>query len=129
VPAPQHAARSPPDAATPDLELRLHQQHVVGGPTAVADGRQTRVREMNETSATTRSGSRITRRLGELGRCQRPGVHPLDHAHAVVAADESARAAVADIEGDHLTGAALEENLSESARRGADVEREPARSP
>ena len=111
------------DLAAPGLELRLDEHERLpararrAGAPAAAPSR----REMNETSQAT--SSRRERQLGQLA-----GVHALEHGHARVVAQPRVQLAVADVERDHARGAALEQDVGEPARRGADVEAvEPGR--
>ena len=50
------------------------------------------------------------------------GVKTLDHSHSRVGGDLGCELAVADIEGDHAGRIAFEQNLSEAAGRGLDIE-------
>ena len=73
--------------------------------------------EMKETSIVARSG-----RYGRSAGASSTRVHALDHVHARVVAKAPVELAVADVEGDHPLGAALQQAVGEAARRGADVE-------
>ena len=76
---------------------------------------------MNDTSHVTSCGRE--RELRERSR-----VRPLEHRHARIVANARVKLAVAHVERDHARGAALEQNVAEPARRGAEVEAvEPGR--
>ncbi len=106
------------DHGAPGLELRLDQQHHRCPRLAQhASTGITTVSEMNETSATAAStGPPI------VGDGRRADVRPFEHGHPLVVADARVELAVADVEGDDLGGAALEQAVGEPSGRGATVE-------
>ena len=70
---------------------------------------------MKETSQTASCGRE--RELGERAR-----VRPLQHRDARIGAETRVQLPVADVERDHARRTALEEDVGEAARRGADVD-------
>ena len=111
-------ARPPP----PGLELRLdeHERLPAGLRAARSTGGSASRTLMKETSQTSRSGRTAAR--VELAR-----VRPLEHGDARVVAQPRVQLAVADVDGDHARGAALEQEVGEAARRRADVDRSRGR--
>ena len=113
-----HAA-TPPTSGPAGLELRLHQQHESApgrGARPAAPGSTARS-EMNDRSATTRStGPPIASgvRCRTLARSRTSTRGSLAQARVELA--------VADVDGDHLRRAALEQAVGEAAGRRAGVE-------
>ncbi len=111
-----HAARA--HAILADLELRLHHGNDIGV------GRRAR-RQCGQ-----HCGQRDERQVGDhqvdraadrVGR-QIAHVGALHHGHARIGAQRPGQLAVADVDGDHLAGAAVEQDLGEPAGRGAGVQ-------
>ena len=73
---------------------------------------------MNDRSATTRSNG-----CTELGGIGVSDVGALDHRDALVGSKRPRELPVADVDGNHVRGAALEQAVGESAGRRADVDR------
>ena len=106
------------DAALPDplaARPRTAASRARGSPTSRPQRRAGAaapcVSEMNERSATTRSGAYGSSSALELAR-----VAPLDHRHARVVAQPPVELAVGDVERHHVLRAALEQAVGEPAR-------------
>ena len=65
-------------------------------------------------------------RLADIAGDEIAGVQPLARDDARVGGEARIKLAVADVDGEHLARAALEQHLREAAGRGAEVERDAA---
>ena len=111
------------DLGASGLELRLDQQHQSGRRDAArrAAAPSTRVSEMNDRSATTTStGPPMLAGVASRTWKRSSTVHPR------VVADARVELTVADVDGHHLRGAALQQAVGEPAGRRAGVEHPPA---
>ena len=118
-----HDAMVRPAAA--GLELRLHERDDVTGwrrPSVAAIGPRTSPSEMNETSTVAMAiGS------GSVVAVSVAGVRALHRDDPRVAPQRLRELAAADVEGVDASRAALQQDVGEAARRGADVEGDQAR--
>ena len=80
---------------------------------------------MNDTSMTTRSDARAD--VGQRFASEIARVGALDHRHARVLPQLPVQLPVADVQGDDVARAALQQHVGEAAGRRADVERQHAR--
>ncbi|CAN5253895.1 hypothetical protein BH09BAC2_BH09BAC2_00050 [soil metagenome] len=117
------------DRGAADLELGLHQQHKVGVVRSdLARGRQhVRKRDERQVPGDQLRGGGDPARLREAHGRHVTDVESLDRDHAGVGGDGCRQLSVTDIHGDHRVGAALAQNLCESAGRCAHIEGEPPR--
>ena len=125
----QHAradCRVADDAALADvlaagLELRLHEHDGLPARRGERSAGGSAIRTRDERHVAD-DELRRERELGERAR-----VRPLEHDDARVVAQPLVQLPVADVDGDHARGAALQQDVGEAAGRGADVEAVEAR--
>ena len=123
--SPASRTTPPRDALAPELELRLDQgQQLPARRQAVGDPRQ----DLGQRDEREVGGGHV-RPERKGARLEPAGVEALEHGDALVLAKAPVELAVADVEGDHVLGAVLQQAVGEAAGRGAGVEAVPARRP
>jgi hypothetical protein len=98
------------------LELRLHEHDRLPARASQVQQRRQRLPDADERDVADHE-LRRERQLRDV-----PRVRPLDHDHAWVLADTRVELAIADVESNDASGAALEKDVREAACRRADVE-------
>ena len=114
------------DAGPTDLELWFHEEHKVGLESDGSDERGEHQRQRDDGEIGDDEARAYGLACGSVTEFARheAGVETLDHSHSHsrVGGDLGGELAVADIEGDHAGRIAFEQNLSEAAGRGPDIE-------
>ena len=108
------------DCLAPRLELRLDEQHRKGARSGERERRRQGEPQRNEADV---ADDGADRGAAEVIRRQVAGVEAFQIGDTRIRGEVGVKLSVADIDAMHMRGAALEQHLRETARRGADVER------